>query len=670
MIDRAQEHELSPLATSVHRRTMHPACKRIRTSCLYLAVFMSWQAAPLSAQAEQAPQRPEAPLVDENGVSIPADYISASAPVLQIGGLEPIFLSIVNHPSGYDAGGRPASCSSPADSSCASEPYLRSGFYPQFNLQTSLEGGVNYSDPASLAPPEISFSYGGISETFGQSNWTTSPPPPAGHPKLHPSKSLNGGELIELSYHQYRYTDRNGVVYHIGKPENIQVSGYAVPVTKIEYPNGRVVELTYKKLTSTGISRLQDVRDNYGFFVKLEFDSNTYSAANPKASRWARRIKAGNLVHDTCAQASNTCSLTKQKLASNSWNSEASTIEIGTAGGEITGYTQNYYWEITGVRPIGSDIETVAYEMCGRTAGTLCSGLSTSGSGGGYWPDLNVGWVTFPGKVNRAFREGETVQYASTNNAGGYALETQFSNDYRGVRTLIQRYHPFSSELRGQYMSLTDYDGTVYGYTGDDTSRLVSVAQHERVVEYQYDNRANITSITERADDNSQSRTRSFVYPATCTSRITCNKPTRIIDAKGNETDFTYDPTHGGLLTVSGPPDDNGVRPQTRYSYTKRFAYYRNNSGTIVKASKGIWLLTSERYCRTSSWTGSLCQAGASDEVVTKYDYGPTTGANNLLLRGMAVSVGGETLRTCYSYNAFGDRISETMPAANLTSCP
>lgn len=52
------------------------------------------------------------------------------------------------------------------------------------------------------------------------------------------------------------------------------------------------------------------------------------------------------------------------------------------------------------------------------------------------------------------------------------------------------------------------------------------------------------------------------------------------------------------------------------------------------------------------------------------YDYGPTTGVNNLLLRGVVVNANGAVSRTCYGSDRNGNRISETSPNANLTSCP
>lgn len=150
---------------------------------------------------------------------------------------------------------------------------------------------------------------------------------------------------------------------------------------------------------------------------------------------------------------------------------------------------------------------------------------------------------------------------------------------------------------------------------------------------------------------------------------LTQTKPLWRKDANGNQTDWTYDPNHGGVLSETGSAV-NGVRPQKRYSYAQRYAWLSNGSGGYVQANTPIWLLVSESSCRTSAWTGSACAAGASDEVVTTYDYGPNSGPNNLLLRGTTVTADGVTRRTCFGYDAFGRKISETTPNANLTVCP
>lgn len=159
-------------------------------------------------------------------------------------------------------------------------------------------------------------------------------------------------------------------------------------------------------------------------------------------------------------------------------------------------------------------------------------------------------------------------------------------------------------------------------------------------------------------------------YPSNCTNAKTCNKPVWIRDAKGAQTDYTYDAVHGGLLTETGPADAGGVRPVKRFAYAQRYAWISNGAGGYMPASSPVWVKTEERACRTSATVGNACSAGSADEVVTAYDYGPNSGPNNLLLRGVAVSADGVTLRTCYAYDTQGNRISETSPRAGLAVCP
>lgn len=154
-----------------------------------------------------------------------------------------------------------------------------------------------------------------------------------------------------------------------------------------------------------------------------------------------------------------------------------------------------------------------------------------------------------------------------------------------------------------------------------------------------------------------------------CTYLINCAKPSSSTDANGKVVNFTYDPTHGGILTKSDPADAAGIRPVKRYAYVQRYAWISDGAGGYIHGSSPMWLLLSEKTCRTSATVGAACGAGPADEVVTTYDYGPDSGPNNLLLRGMTVTADGSMLRTCYQYDGRGNRISETKPAAGLAVC-
>jgi YD repeat-containing protein len=170
---------------------------------------------------------------------------------------------------------------------------------------------------------------------------------------------------------------------------------------------------------------------------------------------------------------------------------------------------------------------------------------------------------------------------------------------------------------------------------------------------------------------------RSAAYTCTSTVFRYCTKPTSVTDGRGNTTDFTYSADHGGVVTETGAaPSAGAPRPQTRHEYAQRYAWIANGSGGWTQAAAPIWVRTATSLCRTGAATGNSASpcATAGDEVRTTYDYGPDSGPNNLLLRGQAVSAtdGGvtTTLRTCFTYDSRGNRLSETRPNANLGSCP
>ncbi|HYI38830.1 MAG TPA: RHS repeat-associated core domain-containing protein [Allosphingosinicella sp.] len=147
------------------------------------------------------------------------------------------------------------------------------------------------------------------------------------------------------------------------------------------------------------------------------------------------------------------------------------------------------------------------------------------------------------------------------------------------------------------------------------------------------------------------------------------NKPLSMTDARGQVTIWTYWPEHGGVKTETGPAV-GGIAPQKRYSYVQRTARFADGSS----ASAPVWLLDSSSMCRTGNPGpgNSGCALGAADEIVTRYDYGPETGPNTLLLRGQSVTADGQTLRSCFAYDGRGRKISETSPngTAALAACP
>lgn len=194
---------------------------------------------------------------------------------------------------------------------------------------------------------------------------------------------------------------------------------------------------------------------------------------------------------------------------------------------------------------------------------------------------------------------------------------------------------------------------------------------------FTYDGNGNVVSRTEKAKPGSGISDRVTTAEYWTGSPTVRNLPTTVTDWAGHRTTFTYDPTHGGVLTRTDPAV-NGISPQKRFAYIQRYAWISNGGG-FVHAATPIWLLSTEKMCRTTvtNTSSDSCAGGASDEVVTKYEYGPDDGSvgNNLWVRGVVVTAQDadgviRSRRTCYGYDAVGNRISETKPRAGLGVCP
>jgi YD repeat-containing protein len=233
-----------------------------------------------------------------------------------------------------------------------------------------------------------------------------------------------------------------------------------------------------------------------------------------------------------------------------------------------------------------------------------------------------------------------------------------------------------NTSVSGLPGSITDELGRVRSFItppfGVIFARISAAIEPEgNEVDYGYDSHGNIITTTRKAKPGSglADVVSAASFPATCVSPKTCSKPTTVTDANGNVTSYTYDAAHGGVLTETRPAA-GGVNPVIRHAYAQRHAWIMASGGGYVQVGSPVWLVTEDRICQTSETVSGACSAGASDEVVTTYDYGPDSGPNNLLLRGKVVTSGGVSLRTCYGYDVQGNKISETSPRAGLTSCP
>lgn len=153
-----------------------------------------------------------------------------------------------------------------------------------------------------------------------------------------------------------------------------------------------------------------------------------------------------------------------------------------------------------------------------------------------------------------------------------------------------------------------------------------------------------------------------------------CNKPITLTDAKGNVTNYGYKPENGGVIYEIKPaPSAGAPRPLKLTGWIQKYAYVLNG-GSLVPAASPVWLISSETECQLAAGgdpSNPVCDTSAgAPKRVTSYEYGPGPTANNLFVRGVVVTADGTSRRTCYSYDNYGNRISQTSPRAGLATCP
>lgn len=177
---------------------------------------------------------------------------------------------------------------------------------------------------------------------------------------------------------------------------------------------------------------------------------------------------------------------------------------------------------------------------------------------------------------------------------------------------------------------------------------------------YAYGNFMSLQSVTvaQRPGTGSGNFTTNYMYGNNCPynnnviSMVRCNKPTAVSDPNNNETDYSYDPVHGGVLVETKPADANGVRSQLRNSYQQLSA-----SGQ----AGAVWLLASTSTCMSATSSNPAACVGTPAEKVTSFAYEP----NNLQLASQTDVLGDGSSRqtSSFTYDLVGNTTSVTKPS-------
>ena len=460
------------------------------------------------------------------------------------------------------------------------------------------------------------------------------------------------GATLVQSGSTYTLTLQDGTVYTYGfstrdtSDTYIQARG-----TQVRYPTGEVESLNWVTETwcsnnldgcsggtwLTGV-RLQSITNSLGYMLHFDYQGNASPPATPiQGTKWRQlvRITALNRAIDACDATAATCTMTQ------TWPSLTGGSTAADPEGRVTTYSST------------SGLYTVTLPGSSSPDYSASYGASSS-----YGP---TGLAT-----TSVTNEGVTTTYDYSVSG---TTATMVVTDANGNTTTV-----VSDLSIEQPTQITDALGQVTRYKYDASGRLTHIIPPEGTMsgstptagytQFTYDARGNVTETRQVPKSGSTMPiiTTTAGYPTSCTNPRTCNQPTWTKDALGNQTDYTYDSTSGGVLTVTLPAAaSGGIRPKTTYSYSSLQAYYKNSAGSIVASGLPLTFLTQTSTCQTTA----SC-SGTADEVRTVISYGPqTTGtANNLLPVSVTNRNGTGTLTatTTNGYDAIGNLITVDGP--------
>ncbi|HYI49646.1 MAG TPA: hypothetical protein VEX35_14400, partial [Allosphingosinicella sp.] len=345
-------------------------------------------------------------------------------------------------------------------------------------------------------------------------------------------------------------------------------------------------------------ARIASISNGFGYEIRFTYASNGSGGTTAAApSSWYQRT--GAAFHNVPASGGTALGSVSYSYPS------AGVTEVTDMGGRV--------WRVTG---------TVNGISAIRRPGASSDTIAITGT---------------PAAVTSVTRDGVTTNYARSVSG---SIATMTVTDALSQTTTV-----VSDLTIGQVTSVTDPLNRTTGYQYDGYGRLERVTAPEgNYVQYSYDARGNVTETRAVAKSGTglPDIVTSATYDATCSNPLECNRPNSVTDTRGNVTDYTYDATHGQVLTVTAPaPAGSGDRPEARYSYT---------------ALSGIYHLTGVSACAAGAAPSCV---GTADETRTVIGY---DARGNLTSTEQRDGTGTLSASRAMTYDALGNLLTVDGP--------
>jgi RHS repeat-associated protein len=458
----------------------------------------------------------------------------------------------------------------------------------------------------------------------------------------------------------YVFSDGSEARFTKGYIGNADVQGFdEAYLTELRRPNGEVINYHYASQgasymmdqgnSSSEITylRLQSITNNFGYQIHFEYEldslDNSYLSRDLRreaASEYTKikRVTAFNASVDSCLPLAHSCNFSQDWPHLNiSRPSDTERIYADNLGNETRWIFDEYNRIIAVYGPNLADAPIEISYADGSVSqiqvGSLIWGYNRVGAefedSRGYNLSVIETTVTHPsGQDTRAIVNTDNNRVVMSEDALGN--KTHFEYDIYG--RLRVRINPEGDEVR-----------------------------------YTYVHRSNLREIRRVAKPGSglPDLVATFDYPVSCTNRVTCNRPISTTNEYGGTTTYTYDPNHGGVLTVTqSHPSGSGAGLVTQTEYNSFSARYYQN-GVMADAPQSVTLPERTTACRTGALPGC---ASTSEAQISEMRYQNSASGHNLLMVATEQRLGdnSEVLVSDLQYDVFGNVTRVNGPVAGV----